>query len=117
ENCGANTPSGTMCSAVCQVGFVAVGAITGQVMCSNGSYVGGFSGCASVSCPALPPIVNGVVAPIACTTSDQPFGRVCLYTCNPGFTRVGSSVSTCTQPAANSPGEWSDPVPSCVPIR
>ena len=43
------------------------------------------------------------------------FGSECEFTCNVGYTRVGSDFSVCTQTSDSEGVAWSHPVPACQP--
>ena len=57
-----------------------------------------------VNCGTLTNPANGRVSHAAGTT----FGLIATYTCNTGYTRVGSSTRTC-----QSTGLWSGSAPAC----
>ena len=60
-----------------------------------------------MNCGTLSNPANGRVIYTAGTT----FGRTATYTCNTGYTRVGSSTRTC-----QSTGVWSGSAPTCQGI-
>jgi hypothetical protein len=55
NGCGANTPSGTSCSAQsCASGYTLLpGGVQGSVACSAGSYSGAFTGCSQAAAPTV----------------------------------------------------------------
>lgn len=56
-----------------------------------------------------PPTVNDHVTKDCSHGND--YGSVCTFTCDTGYGLVGSNTVTCT--GTRSPGNWTNPSPSC----
>ncbi|XP_019630654.1 PREDICTED: sushi, von Willebrand factor type A, EGF and pentraxin domain-containing protein 1-like, partial [Branchiostoma belcheri] len=62
----------------------------------------------TVQCPTLIAPSNGAVSP----TGAVSYPNGVTFTCNPGYVLNGAAAATC-----QADGTWSNPVPTCTPIR
>ncbi|XP_003387839.1 PREDICTED: sushi, von Willebrand factor type A, EGF and pentraxin domain-containing protein 1-like isoform X2 [Amphimedon queenslandica] len=90
----------------CNKGFVLSGLST-RVCQPSGEWSGEAPTCIIVNCGELRPIPNGDV-----TFASTGFGSIARYSCDFGFTLVGSNTRTCQLN-----GEWSEKEPFCRPIE
>ena len=69
---------------------------------------------AAITCPTLPPPINGQVMYTTNSASDIDFGTVARYTCNGGFGLSGGDVQRMCGGTSDSPnGSWIGTAPSC----
>ncbi|XP_073253088.1 uncharacterized protein [Porites lutea] len=65
--------------------------------------------CQRKSCPALPPIQDGLLIPAFCAVTGNFFNQSCQYSCNQGYSLNGISSRTCQANA-----EWDvKAIPKC----
>ncbi len=66
--------------------------------------------CAQLSNPANGSVMfNGVINP----NGSWVFGAEAVYSCNAGFSLVGSSMRTCTGDGSSATGNFDDIAPTC----
>ena len=89
----------------CVEGFAAKGPVV-RMCGEDGEWEGEETECvdiSTISCPALPNPVDGMVDILS-----NDFRGGALYSCNDGFSAVGSILRVCT-----ACGEWSEQPPTC----
>ncbi|NWU62836.1 DAF1 protein, partial [Pterocles burchelli] len=98
-------PPGTSVSYICEPGFSLIG--TGSVHCTqSGAWSHPPPVCQAVKCPHPPKITNGELKGNISDTFS--YGASVPYSCNPGYSLVGSAFINCTVS-----GTWSQPPPQC----
>ncbi|XP_064385046.1 sushi, von Willebrand factor type A, EGF and pentraxin domain-containing protein 1-like isoform X2 [Halichondria panicea] len=92
--------SGGIATYICNTGYTLSGS-SRRTCLSNGQWSGSVAICRpeSQACPVLTNPVNGNVAIL---------GSIATYTCNPGYTRVGSNARLCQSRT------WTGTAPTCV---
>lgn len=101
--------AGFSCEFGCISGSAPTGAAT--IFCQvNGQWSASVPTCGSrpISCPQIPPPLDGAFLTGSCPASGT---QTCTVVCNPGFAPTPSPSITC---GAN--GAWSGPVPRCSPL-
>ena len=66
----------------------------------------------AVYCPALTPPDNGTVS-ISSGVNYLSVGSTATYSCDPGYTLLGSTTRTCEDPDRDSVGTWTGSMPNC----
>ncbi|NXQ49316.1 CR2 protein, partial [Catharus fuscescens] len=96
---------GTSVNYICEPGFSLLG--TASIYCTaSGAWSHPPPVCQAVKCLQPPNIPNGKVRG---NTSDTfPSGAEVWYSCNPGYSLLGTAVINCT-----GSGTWSRPLPQC----
>ncbi|XP_067646329.1 fibrillin-3 [Eurosta solidaginis] len=85
----------TRCKVWCNQGYRLEG--PAQRFCNaTGKWDDFESRCVPIFCPRLPPALNGVLIPAACSTGKVLMGERCRLQCQPGFVPIGKSTGVCT---------------------
>ncbi|XP_038057867.1 fibrillin-2-like isoform X2 [Patiria miniata] len=102
---------GTTCRLGCKNGYELQG--NARKTCQNtGRWSGEPVACNPVRCPALQHPDHGLVNPPSCLQDGEiEFRGICAYSCDEGYTLVGSSLTNC-----QASGEWSNEKPSCSEV-
>ncbi|GFR11206.1 sushi, von Willebrand factor type A, EGF and pentraxin domain-containing protein 1 [Trichonephila clavata] len=90
-NGGCSRVFNAACGIRCDSGFKLQGSSI-RLCAENGSWTGEEASCIMKTCPALSPPRHGSMA---CSTPDNVFETECQFTCDHGYTLVGSKKRTC----------------------
>ncbi|XP_076818198.1 sushi, von Willebrand factor type A, EGF and pentraxin domain-containing protein 1-like [Clavelina lepadiformis] len=111
-SCDDENNFGSICSFVCDRGHFLAG--SPQTTCAdNGRWTDTAPACRAITCE--PPRNNLIDGTIACSDGNN-LDSVCQYECSEGFALIGPTESVCENLDADSVGEWSTGLPTCVPI-
>ncbi|XP_010081196.1 PREDICTED: complement receptor type 1-like [Pterocles gutturalis] len=100
---------GSSVNYICEPGFSLIG--TGSIHCTqSGAWSHPPPVCQAVKCPHPPKITNGELKGNLSDTFS--YGASVSYSCNSGYSLVGSAFINCT-----GSGTWSQPPPQCREIR
>ncbi|XP_038072724.1 fibrillin-2-like isoform X3 [Patiria miniata] len=102
---------GTTCRLGCKNGYELQG--NARKTCQNtGRWSGEPVACNPVRCPGLQHPDHGLVSPPSCLQDGEiEFSGICAYSCDEGYTLIGSSLTNC-----QACGEWSNEKPSCSEV-
>jgi len=99
-------PYDTRCNFSCNVGYSLVGSPIRSCQ-ENGSWSGEKSHCQAINCSSLPDPLNG--SKTGCTNiTSEPFDTRCKFSCNVGYSLVGSPIRRCLEN-----GNWSGEKSHC----
>ncbi|KAJ8030547.1 Low-density lipoprotein receptor-related protein 4 [Holothuria leucospilota] len=106
-------PYGSICTLFCDKGYYQVLEGIEQKCTEDGTWQGVDFTCRPVTCEGLYPSRNSTVSPASCTNSSSA-GDVCTFSCDEGFTILGSPNRTCS-----TDGSWDydGQVPVCKDIE
>ncbi|GFX48363.1 sushi, von Willebrand factor type A, EGF and pentraxin domain-containing protein 1 [Trichonephila clavipes] len=90
-NGGCSRVFNAACGIRCDSGFKLQGSSI-RLCAENGSWTGEEASCIMKTCPALSPPRHGSMT---CSTPDNVFETECQFTCDHGYTLVGSKKRTC----------------------
>ncbi|XP_066289142.1 CUB and sushi domain-containing protein 3-like [Branchiostoma lanceolatum] len=83
----------TVCTFYCNKGYSPKTSIK-RTCQQNGTWSGSSLTCTIDTCTALSPIQRGAINPSLCTSSPA-YNDVCTYSCETGYTLVGSRINKC----------------------
>ncbi|XP_062437385.1 P-selectin-like isoform X3 [Rhea pennata] len=105
-----NFSFGSTCTFSCQTGFVLTGPQSRECT-ATGDWTGQLTQCKVVTCPVLSAPDQGE---LSCSHlhGNFSFGSTCTFSCQTGFTLMGSQSRECT-----TTGDWTGQPPQCEAIK